>query len=190
MADQGPRLAAENGPTFAIPEGTSVIGRPDQASGWVPAIDLSAIDRNRKSSRRHAELRRQGQKLLIRDLGAANRTLLNGQPLEPNTDYPLSEGDVVAFGEAWLRVEGTGGGQPGLRCPKCDERVTADMAICASCGANLTSSTMSIQLGPIRACFRCGRPARGDDEFCAECAAAVAEADQELLALSGLKRKK
>lgn len=189
MQAQAPRLAAENGPTFAIPEGTSVIGRPDQASGWAPRIDLSAIDRNRKCSRRHAEIRRQGEKLLIRDLGAANRTFLNGQPLEPHTDYPLAEGDVITFGEAWLRVEGLAGRQPGLRCPKCDEPVTADMPICASCGANLSSATMTIHAGPARSCFRCGRQTRGE-EYCGECAEAVAEADRELLALSGLKRKK
>lgn len=185
----GPRLVAENGSAFALTEGTSLVGRPDQASGWNPTIDLSDLDRNRKASRRHAEIRRQGTSLTIRDLGAANRTFINGQPLEPNREYPLSEGDVVTFGEVWLRVEGLSRAAARLRCPKCDEPVTADMAICASCGANLTASTMMFEIGTAKACFRCGRPARAG-EHCPECAEAVAEADRELLALSGLKRKK
>ncbi len=189
MGNVGPRLVAENGPSFAIAEGSSVVGRPDQAAGWTPTIDLSMLDRNRKTSRRHAEIKRTGSTLLVRDLGGANRTLVNGQPLEPNKDYPLSEGDVITFGEAWLRVEGLGGGQPALRCPKCDEPVTADMAICASCGANLFGGTLSIEVGPSGACFRCGRATRGE-EYCADCAEAIAAADRELLALSGLKRKK
>lgn len=185
----GPRLVSDLGQTFDLAEGTATIGRPDQASGWAPTVDLSALDVNRKSSRRHAEIKRSGESITVRDLGSANRTLLNGQPLEAQRDYPVAEGDVIAFGDVRVRLEGLASARPGLRCPKCDEAVTSDMAICASCGANLTASTMTISLSAQHSCFRCGRPTRGE-EHCSECAAAVAEADQELLALSGLKRKK
>lgn len=183
------RLVAEGGITFELPPGTVSVGRPDQASGWSPAIDLTPIDRNRKSSRRHAEMKVAPGSVLLRDLGSANRTFVNGQPLDPQRDYPLSEGDVVTFGDVVVRIEGVAGAAPGLRCPKCHEPVTADMAICASCGANLRNETMTIAVGAASACFRCGRPTRSG-EHCDECAAAVAEADAEMLALAGLKRKK
>jgi hypothetical protein len=183
------RLIGESGITFELGPGTVSIGRPDQASGWSPAIDLTAIDRNRKSSRRHAELRVAPGSILLRDLGSANRTFVNGQPLEPQREYPLSEGDVVTFGDVVLRVQGLAPPETGLRCPKCHEPVTADMAICASCGANLRNETMTISVGKASACFRCGRPTR-TGEHCDDCTAAIAEADAELLALSSLKRKK
>lgn len=184
------KLISDSGIEFPLKESVITLGRPDAASQWKPTIDLSSVDTNRRSSRRHAEIRVAGSALTLRDLGSANKTFLNGQPLEPNRDYPLSEGDTITFGgEARLRLEGLASGKPGLRCPKCDEAVTPDMAICASCGANLTSSTMTIEIAPKHPCFRCGRPTRGE-EHCAECTAAIAEADAELLALSGLKRKK
>ena len=184
------KLVSDSGIEFPLKVDLVTIGRPDQQSGWAPVIDLSSVDTNRKSSRRHAEIRRSGATLTLRDLGSANKTFLNGQPLEPNRDYSLSEGDTITFGgEARLRLEGLAGAKPGLRCPKCDEAVTPDMSICASCGANLTSSTMTIELAAKHPCFRCGRPTRGD-EHCGECTTAIAEADSELLALSGLKRKK
>lgn len=183
------RLIGDNGATFELRAGTVSVGRPDRASGWLPLIDLTPIDVNRKSSRRHAEVRVASAGITVRDLGSANRTFVNGQPLEPQRDYPLSEGDLVTFGDVKLRLEGLAVAAPGLRCPKCHEPVAADMAICASCGANLRNETMTISVGAASACFRCGRPTR-TGEHCDECGAAVAEADQEMLALSGLKRKK
>lgn len=189
MERSGPRLTSDKGAVFTLGEGVTTIGRPDRDSGWSPTVDLTPLDPNRKASRRHAEIRRSGKTFFLKDLGAANRTFLNGQPLQPNTDYPLNEGDTVAFGEAVVHVAGIAAEAAGLRCPKCAEPVTDDMAICASCGANLTGATMTIHIGSARACFRCGRPTRGD-EHCADCTAALAEADQELLALAGLKRRK
>lgn len=183
------KLISDSGIEFRLKPDLITIGRPDQQGGWAPVIDLSSVDANRRSSRRHAEIRRSGAALTLRDLGSANKTFLNGQPLEPNKDYPLAEGDTLTFGgEARLRLEGLAGAKS-LRCPKCDEAVTPDMPTCASCGASLSSSTMSIEIAPKHPCVRCGRPTRGE-EHCSECEAAVAGADTELLALSGLKRKK
>ena len=187
MADAKPQLVADNGMTMPLGAETTTIGRTDRASGWAPTIDLSSLDTNRKSSRRHAEIRKAGAGYTVRDTGSANKTFLNGQPLGAETDYPLSEGDVIAFGDVRLRIQGIANASSGLRCPKCNEPVSADMAICANCGANLSHATMTFDVGAARACFRCGRPAK-DGEHCAECATATAAADVELLALSGLKR--
>jgi hypothetical protein len=48
---------------------------------------------------------------------------------------------------------------------------------------------MTVELTPAHPCFRCGRPTHGE-EHCGDCAKAVAEADAEMLALAGMKRKK
>lgn len=181
-SESGPRLVTDTGVAIPLIPGTSTVGRPDHASEWAPTLDLTPLDANRKSSRRHAEIKLAGSSLHVRDVGSANRTFLNGQPLEPQRDYPAAEGDVIAFGDVRLRIEGLTSTRPGLRCPKCDEGVTPDMAICASCGANLSASTMTLSIMAQHPCFRCGRPTRGE-EHCSECAAAVAEADQELLSL-------
>ncbi len=187
MSDTKAQLVADNGMTIPLGAETTTIGRTDRASGWTPTIDLSSLDTNRKSSRRHAEIRRTAAGYAVRDTGSSNKTFLNGQPLAAETDYPLSEGDVVAFGDVRLRIQGIAVASSSLRCPKCNEPVSADMASCASCGASLSHATMTFDLGAAKACFRCGRPAK-DGEHCAECSAAVAAADVELLALSGLKR--
>ena len=183
----GPQLVSDTGIAFTLGEGAITVGRPDPASGWIPAVDLTNVDPNRRSSRRHAEIRVAGRAIVLRDLGSANKTFVNGRPLEPNTDQPLSEGDLVVFGgEARLRLQGLPSIGAGRRCPMCHGAVTAEMTTCAACGANL-SSTMTVEMRPAHPCFRCGRPTRGE-EHCGDCAAAVAEADAELLALCGFTR--
>lgn len=187
MADMKPQLVADNGMTMPLAAETTTIGRTDRASGWAPTIDLSSLDTNRKSSRRHAEIRRTAAGYTVRDTGSSNKTFLNGQPLAAETDYPLSEGDAVAFGDVRLRIQGIAVASTSLRCPTCNEAVSGDMAICARCGASLSNAASTLDAGAAKACFRCGRPAT-DGEHCAECAAATAAADLELLGLSGLKR--
>ncbi len=189
MSETKAQLVADNGITIPLAAEVSTVGRTDHASGWIPTIDLSSLDTNRKSSRRHAEIRTVASGYAVRDTGSAHKTFPNCHPLAPQTDYPLSEGDAITFGDVRLRIQGIAAPAAVLRCPKCAGPVTADMAICAACGANLGSSTMSFEVEAVRACFRCGRPARGG-EHCPDCTAAVAEADAELLALSGLKRTK
>ena len=114
MTEQA-RLVADNGITIPLAAEVSTVGRSDRASGWAPTIDLSSLDTNRKSSRRHAEIRAATGAYTLKDLGAANKTFLNGQPLTPQTDYPLSEGDVITFGDVRLRVTGIAAAAPGLR---------------------------------------------------------------------------
>jgi pSer/pThr/pTyr-binding forkhead associated (FHA) protein len=55
-------------------------------------------------SRRHALLlRRPDGGVLVRDLGSANGTLLNGKEVPPGVDTPWNEGDTLAVG-AWTRL--------------------------------------------------------------------------------------
>lgn len=74
-----------------------LIGRYDDAQDLLPEVDLSADD---AVSRRHAQIFRRGGRFWLRDLDSTNGTRLNGQWLAPETDTPLSNGDVVELGEA------------------------------------------------------------------------------------------
>jgi hypothetical protein len=53
-------------------------------------------------SRRHAELRRDGERWLLRDVGSRNGTRLNGARLLDETE--VRPGDRVSFGEARFRL--------------------------------------------------------------------------------------
>jgi DNA-binding winged helix-turn-helix (wHTH) protein len=67
-----------------------VIGR---ASDCDIVIDLTLI------SRRHAEIVYHDERYFASDLESRNDTLLNGEPLLPGDERPLSQGDVLSFAE-------------------------------------------------------------------------------------------
>ncbi len=76
-----------------IPEGNTVIGRGDDCG--VSLDDPTA-------SRRHAVLRRAGQRLTVTDLGSANGTFLNGERVEGSR--VLNVDDRLFIGRSVLRV--------------------------------------------------------------------------------------
>jgi pSer/pThr/pTyr-binding forkhead associated (FHA) protein len=55
-------------------------------------------------SRHHCQLRRQGGKLMLEDLGSTNGTLVNGRRL--TGQYAVSVGDEIQIAEEHLRFEG------------------------------------------------------------------------------------
>ncbi len=82
-------------------EPVSLIGRRNEARAIFPEISL---DYDEAVSRRHALLQLDPQHgLLLRDIGAANGTRLNGKDLEPMTDYPVHAGDEITLGH-WTRL--------------------------------------------------------------------------------------
>lgn len=56
-------------------------------------------------SRRHAEIEKSANGIVIRDLGSANGTMLNGSQLAPNEEVALNTGDVVQFGVIEMSFE-------------------------------------------------------------------------------------
>ena len=73
-----------------------LVGRP--AAGvrtQVPVTDDPGVSR-----RQAMLLRRPDGTLLVRDLGSANGTRLNGADLTPGADAPLADGDRIGIG-AW-----------------------------------------------------------------------------------------
>ena len=94
------------GKEFPIREGTNLVGRWDPDTGSFPEIDLDEEDEEAKISRKHATIKKSGDKLSIRDMGSLNGTFLNrGERLEQGKDYPLREGDEIVIGKIFLRVK-------------------------------------------------------------------------------------
>jgi pSer/pThr/pTyr-binding forkhead associated (FHA) protein len=63
--------------------------------------DCDVVLRNATVSRRHAEIRNEGEQWVVEDLGSKHGTGVNGTPLAGPT--PLHEGDVLTFGRIGLR---------------------------------------------------------------------------------------
>jgi pSer/pThr/pTyr-binding forkhead associated (FHA) protein len=92
---QLPRLEVSSGPqrghVFDLTRERTVVGRVGHGQQW----DIMLQDRS--VSRPHAEILRQGDGFLLKDLGSANGTLVNGVPLsEP---HRMNDGDAITFGE-------------------------------------------------------------------------------------------
>lgn len=79
--------------TISITRDPVVIGR-------LSTNDVVLADSN--VSRRHAELRRQGSKWILVDLGSTNGTLVNGKLAK---EQPLKSGDRMTFGTSELLFE-------------------------------------------------------------------------------------
>lgn len=103
----GPQLrgltGAVTGKTFPL-AGTMLVGR-------VPGVDLQVDDDS--VSRRHAELVVNGREIIVRDLGSANGTTVNGAPISEDTI--LNVGDIIQFGIVELMFET--GSPSGARSP-------------------------------------------------------------------------
>ena len=101
-APQGePRLVAEEGgvefPLDGLDE--AVVGRPDRGAGFVPEVDLSALDTKRTLSRRHARIVRRGtEAFVVEEKSSRNGTFVNGERLAAGREVALHDGDLVQFG--------------------------------------------------------------------------------------------
>lgn len=81
------------------------LGRLTEGQPVVPDLDLSPHDAYASGvSRLHALLKRDGKRITIMDLGAANGTYVNGRRLTANTEHLLNHGDVVALGKFKFQV--------------------------------------------------------------------------------------
>jgi pSer/pThr/pTyr-binding forkhead associated (FHA) protein len=93
-----PRLEISTGPqrglVFDLTRERMVVGRAGQGQQW----DIVLLDR--AVSRPHAEIVKQGEGFVLKDLGSANATLVNGVALTGPRE--LIDGDAITFGEAVL----------------------------------------------------------------------------------------
>ena len=79
---------------YSLPETASVV------VGRSPTSDFPIIDPT--ISRRHAQILRQDDRIIVRDLGSSNGTYVNGVRVE---SAQLKPGDLVTFGKVGFRLE-------------------------------------------------------------------------------------
>jgi pSer/pThr/pTyr-binding forkhead associated (FHA) protein len=81
-----------------------ILGRESQSQS-PPDVDLNPYGgRERGVSRRHASLRVDGKQLLLMDLGSANGTKLNGEPVLAQEPVRLLDGDEIRLGKLSVHV--------------------------------------------------------------------------------------
>ena len=86
---------------LVLPDGRRVtLGSRPLVIGRLPECDVVLPDSN--VSRRHAELRRQGDGVFVTDLGSTNGTRVNGTPVR---EQLLASGDEVSVGSTKLIFE-------------------------------------------------------------------------------------
>ncbi|GGC64307.1 DUF3662 and FHA domain-containing protein [Hoyosella rhizosphaerae] len=85
-------LSDGSGRTLTLRPGATVIGRGQEAQFRVPDTGVS---------RRHAEIRWDGQLALVSDLKSTNGTTVNGSPI---TVWQLADGDVIRVGHSEIIV--------------------------------------------------------------------------------------
>lgn len=86
-----------DGKTWAF-EGEITIGRDD-------AFAVACITLDRYVSRRHAQVRRDGDTLVLTDLESRNGTRKGGEPI--TSDTPIAPGERFVIGRTLLRVKRT-----------------------------------------------------------------------------------
>ena len=87
--------------SLSLPDGTRVpIGEEPVTIGRLPECEVILSDAN--VSRRHAEVRRQGNEFVVVDLGSTNGTRVNGAGVR---ERRLADGDEIMVGSTRLRFE-------------------------------------------------------------------------------------
>lgn len=82
----------------------AILGRGSSGEENLRLVDLDNFAADEKGvSRRHAILKRDGQRLFVADLGSTNSTFLNGQRLVENDMTLVHDGDEVMLGRLKLR---------------------------------------------------------------------------------------
>jgi hypothetical protein len=90
------RLQSNDGRSYPLSIGSTVIGRGDQANLRLPDVGIS---------RRHARLDFDGTQVVLTDLGSTNGTMVNGQRVSA---VAMNPGDMIQLGTTTLtfRVDG------------------------------------------------------------------------------------
>ncbi|REJ82043.1 MAG: FHA domain-containing protein [Acidobacteria bacterium] len=95
-----------SGAVFPLSGPSLSVGRIDRAAGTLPEIDLSEVDTERTTSRRHARVvYRDGSFAVREEVGSTNGTFVAGRRLSAGEEVALEDGDEVAFGSVQMRFE-------------------------------------------------------------------------------------
>jgi hypothetical protein len=85
-------------------EGDTLVGRADPVTGITPDVDLSSLDPQRSTSRRHAKLYQMaGHFYVMEEIGVMNGTYVNDARLATGTPVAIKNGDTLKFGLVSLK---------------------------------------------------------------------------------------
>ena len=89
---------------FALPKQAEIkIGRLDPINHVHPDLDLTAIDKQLTTSRRHARLLRRADGFYIQEEQATNGTFVNGQRISVEQPLEIRPGDDIQFGAVHMK---------------------------------------------------------------------------------------
>jgi len=78
---------------------SATVGRIDPVTGIEPHLDLSTLDTERSSSRRHAKIiRDEGEIYLVEEIGTLNGTFIDGRRLQTAVPEEIFDGQKLRFG--------------------------------------------------------------------------------------------
>ena len=81
------------------------LGRLSEGQPIMPDIDLTPYQAYASGvSRLHAVVKRDGNRVVVMDLGSSNGTYLNGRRLNPHMEEMLNHGDIVALGKLKIQI--------------------------------------------------------------------------------------
>ena len=84
---------------FLNREGDTLVGRSDPVTGITPDVDLTPLDPQRSTSRRHAKLYVMADTYYVmEEIGVMNGTYVNGNRLATGVPMAVNNGDVLKFG--------------------------------------------------------------------------------------------
>jgi hypothetical protein len=87
-------------------DGDTLVGRADPVTGITPDVDLTPLDPQRSTSRRHAKLYQMGDIFYVmEEIGVMNGTYVNGNRVATGVPVALSSGDVLKFGLVTLTFQ-------------------------------------------------------------------------------------
>jgi pSer/pThr/pTyr-binding forkhead associated (FHA) protein len=95
------RLVGEEPPSefFLNREGDTLVGRSDPVTGITPDVDLTPLDPQRSTSRRHAKLYQMSDTFYVmEEIGVMNGTYVNGNRVATGVPIAVQNGDVLKFG--------------------------------------------------------------------------------------------
>jgi hypothetical protein len=85
----------------------TLVGRRDPVTGIHPDVDLTPVDTQRSTSRRHAKIyRRAGKFFVCEEIGTMNGTFVRGDRVETGVPVEVRPGDEVQFGLVKMSFRG------------------------------------------------------------------------------------
>jgi hypothetical protein len=93
-------LHLESGKSFPLAAGKdSTVGRFDPVTELAPDVDLSELDTQRSTSRRHARISERDGKFYVREeIGTANGTYVGNERLQTGVEREVHDGEAARFG--------------------------------------------------------------------------------------------